>query len=438
MDESSSSATPSNPGGHRARLRARLLAGDAAAFSDEALLELALTYAIPRRDVKPIAQALLARFGDVASVLSGGSAELKRVKGISDTSVALLKLIAHLKDVECTAQEDPTPPPDPVREESVPTPRHEETAPSEVPPAVAETPATKSDNPVQPKLQVSNGYSFDAAQNAQLLTYIVERPTVRKFARRDMMEGTGLSEGQTESLASIGAAIGLVTPRTTVLTPYGKLVAHHDLFLDSPLTLEFCHFLGAGNPRNLIWFTIFNDLLGTEKPTDQAGWSAWLREKLAGQYTPRSLVKHVAHEVRFVLDAYSVKNFKKLNLLFETPDKTLALRRYTALQPQSLAAMIYRVGEQHEARLVSFRDLQAEPGSPGRVFGLDASSMRQMIEVLHQKGWIRYEVRHGLDQIRLVDGFDPLEFLAAGYENREPSTKSNAKPDKPGEERLLL
>jgi hypothetical protein len=161
-----------------------------------------------------------------------------------------------------------------------------------------------------------------------------------------------------------------------------------------------------------------------------------LREKLAGQYSQGSLMHHVAYEVRFVVDAYTVKNFKKLNLIYETPDNTLALRRYTALQPLSLAAMIYWIGNQHEARLVSFEEIQAAPGSPGRVFGLDASSMRQMVETLHQKGWIRYEVRHGLDQVRLVDGFEPLEFLAAGYENREPEPKS--KLDEPAGERLLL
>jgi hypothetical protein len=161
-----------------------------------------------------------------------------------------------------------------------------------------------------------------------------------------------------------------------------------------------------------------------------------LREKLAGQYSDRSLVKHIAGEVRFVVDAYTVKNFKKLNLIYETPDKTLALRRYTALQPLTLAAMIYWIGKQHEARLVSFEEIQAAPGSPGRIFGLDASSMRLMVETLHQRGWIRYEVRHGLDQVRLIDGFEPLEFLAAGYENREP--EPTAKPDDPIGERLLF
>jgi hypothetical protein len=261
-------------------------------------------------------------------------------------------------------------------------------------------------------------------------------PGKTKISAPEMVDGSGLSARQVENLVSIGAAIGLVAPRIQTLTPLGKLVAAHDLFLDSLTTLEFCHFLGAGNPRNLIWFMVFNDLLVTQKPTDQPGWSAWLRDKLAGQYSPRSLVKHVAHEVRFLLDAYMAKNFKKLNLLAETLEKTIALRRYTALQPNTLAAMIYLVGQQHQARLVSFSDLHAEPGSPGRVFGLDSATLRQMVETLHQKAWIRFEVRHGLDQIRLLDGFTHLEFLAAAYENRPP--QPTATPGQPEGEHLLL
>ena len=44
-----------------------------------------------------------------------------------------------------------------------------------------------------------------------------------------------------------------------------------------------------------------------------------------------------------------------------------------------------------------------------------------MVEVLHQKGWIRFEVRHGLDQVRLIEGFQALEFLTAAYEGRQPT-----------------
>jgi DNA repair protein RadC len=72
--------SPASAEGHRERMRTRFLAGDESALSDEALLELLLSYAIPRRDVRPLAQALVAHFGSIASVLAADPADLKRIR----------------------------------------------------------------------------------------------------------------------------------------------------------------------------------------------------------------------------------------------------------------------------------------------------------------------------------------------------------------------
>lgn len=401
--------------GHRQRLRARFLAGEAEALGELVLLELLLTFAIPRREVKPIAQMLLDRFGSVHEVLAVDVVELQQVDGISEASATLIKLVGHLA----------APQPDPSPEQSEKVLPAEDLAPAaEDLPEESKSedlPATPLENaPVKGKLQVSASYSFDAAQMAALLTFIAERPHIRRFGRKDIIEGTGMPERQVEALVSMGAAMGLIVPVTQVLTPWGGLVAQHDLFLDSIVTLEYCHYRAATNRANLIWFTVFNELLITAPSTDQAGWSAWLREKLAGQYSARSLVKHVANEVRFILDAYTVKAFKRLELITQTPEQTLLLGRHAALSPQALAAAIYTFAASYRAQVVPFDDLYATAGSPGRVFGLEAPLMRQMVENLHQKGWLRFEVRHGLDQVRLGQGLSPLEFLQAAYESREP------------------
>jgi len=78
--------------GHRQRLRKLFLQGDPHALTDEALLELLLTYAIPQKDVQPLARALLAHFGSLTSVLEADVASLCGVKGIAQNTAALLKL----------------------------------------------------------------------------------------------------------------------------------------------------------------------------------------------------------------------------------------------------------------------------------------------------------------------------------------------------------
>ncbi len=91
-----SDGTPAedNPNdGHRARLRARFVKGGAESLPDYELLELVLTTAIPRRDVKPLAKQLISKFGTFAGVISAPLTALTDVKGISETTAVTLKVI---------------------------------------------------------------------------------------------------------------------------------------------------------------------------------------------------------------------------------------------------------------------------------------------------------------------------------------------------------
>jgi len=84
---------PSYIANHRSRLRARFMAGGASAMPDYELLELVLFRAIPRRDVKPLAHALMDRFGDFNRVVTAPEARLRDVKGVGDSVVIELKIV---------------------------------------------------------------------------------------------------------------------------------------------------------------------------------------------------------------------------------------------------------------------------------------------------------------------------------------------------------
>lgn len=79
--------------GHRERLRDRFLVGGADAMPDYELLEMVLFRAIKRGDTKPIAKALIARFGSFAEVISAPANLLMEVKGVGPAVVTELKLI---------------------------------------------------------------------------------------------------------------------------------------------------------------------------------------------------------------------------------------------------------------------------------------------------------------------------------------------------------
>jgi DNA repair protein RadC len=91
MDAHVSNSRKSGTGGHRARLRERLLDAGASGFHDYELIEYLLTLTIPRVDTKPLAKRLLADFGGIGPLL-GASADVLRREGLSDATVAALKI----------------------------------------------------------------------------------------------------------------------------------------------------------------------------------------------------------------------------------------------------------------------------------------------------------------------------------------------------------
>ena len=81
---------------HRKRLRERFRNTDGNGLHEYELLELLLTYAIPRVDVKPTAKKLLKRFGGISRVLDASQGEIEGISGIGPISATLIRLVKEL------------------------------------------------------------------------------------------------------------------------------------------------------------------------------------------------------------------------------------------------------------------------------------------------------------------------------------------------------
>jgi DNA repair protein RadC len=95
--------------GHRERLRERLLEAGPEALPDYELLEFLLYDALARADTKPLAKALIARFGSFAAVFGADRETLLDVPGMGDAAAARLLAIrsAALRMLRAEVQRRP-------------------------------------------------------------------------------------------------------------------------------------------------------------------------------------------------------------------------------------------------------------------------------------------------------------------------------------------
>jgi DNA repair protein RadC len=91
-----SGSNPNCHAGHRARLRRRALEHGVDSLAEHEVLELILCFSAAQKDMNPIAHALIDKYGSLANVLEADYHDLQTVKGIGETSAALISLLPQV------------------------------------------------------------------------------------------------------------------------------------------------------------------------------------------------------------------------------------------------------------------------------------------------------------------------------------------------------
>lgn len=458
---------------HPQKVRKHFLSAAEDELTDEIILDLLLTFTVQGKDTGQFAKELIEKYGSLDNVLSAPSREITGVKGLGDSSAFLLKLVSFIKNGVVPAANSESnsvadnPQPglfngfEKIKTESdhiksVPEaskelsthPKHEQLSsePKEKSIVVNESPELaekKPDNKVREveaptqtqqinetkkqaqkrKLQVCNGHYLDFDLLARFIQ-ILNEMSDKDLKLKDIETETGIPASQVKNRISAGRAMGIFDEKKLKISPFGKLVLNYDLFFEKIVSLEFCHYLSASNFGNLIWYEVFNTLLVQEEPLTYEGWINYFMYNLRDNYSEKSLKSHIHKEVRFIIDAYTEKNFNRLKLLQQLPDESYYLVRHADLSPWVLAATIYHYCSARNINLFQIGETASTPGSPAMLFGIDADTFRHLLEDIHDRGWIRYETTHNLDQVRLRQGYTPLEFIAAHFEDRKPEQKN--------------
>ena len=92
--------------GHRARIKNKFKTQGLKPFLDHEVLELLLTYSIPRHDTKKLAWSVLKQFDSFSGVFNAGNGELQKIKGLGPQSAMLICLVKEIIKRYCNSQDE--------------------------------------------------------------------------------------------------------------------------------------------------------------------------------------------------------------------------------------------------------------------------------------------------------------------------------------------
>jgi len=93
MKENFNQSSKSDYSGHRKRLRERYKKVKLKGWQDYEILELLLTYVIPRKDTKPVAKRLIRSFKSLSGVLETPKEDLQEIEGVGERTALLFDLL---------------------------------------------------------------------------------------------------------------------------------------------------------------------------------------------------------------------------------------------------------------------------------------------------------------------------------------------------------
>lgn len=317
--------------GHRSRLRHRF-ANNPSAFSDEDLLELILTYAIPRRDVRSLVNELIEKFGNARDTMTATYNDLLTVHGVGEQTAILIAVVGELTSRRSnrTLVSDMSNNDEPLKQGRL---FDQGAVPVDEP--------ESSTSQVRPKIQA---YVNDEIIN--ILTFLPQAVRFRRFDDYKTYLATEL-------------------PYNSATTRQRR--ANHILLrffpterLDTPLTYFLSRYNALEDLKDVLFYHILRSEPLAARVAEELIWPALSHGRVDRKQIREAILRHMPdlgmssqkNAIRSILTTYdllSVGNRNGETLFFKT-------------RPGSLAAFVYVLtSEFPSAGIYSFEDLEQGP-----------------------------------------------------------------------------
>lgn len=255
------------------------------------------------------------------------------------------------------------------------------------------------------KLQFTNGYRPRFDQISRILQFLLSQADRKKIPRQEIVASLGIPDKQVENLTSMMTGFGLVLPRVSTLTSFGRTVIQSDPYFDKVETLWIIHYIVSSNPEFVVWYRIINEVLssGNQFMIDQV--SDQYFSDLAIQFSERTISEKLPKEVGAVFAAYTRSELSHLGIL-----ETAGTGKFIKSNPGTIPNLAFlfcllrfRDSYSPGSSALNIDDIYQANNSPGKVLHLPEYQIRTLLSDLHNSDLVRLEQLANLDQVRLAD-----------------------------------
>jgi len=266
------------------------------------------------------------------------------------------------------------------------------------------------------KLQLSNGYYLRFEHLSRLLHYVVSKPDISRFLKKELISALGMSSRMIENLTSYGVALGILIRRSCKPTEFGKLIDKQDPFFDKDETLWFLHYILSSDREYVVWNRLINHVFPQESEVTTEIARRYFSD-LNGHFSEKSLKRHLADEIGVLFNAYTAQKFNHLEYIRKLSGKVYQLNQSIQVPDLCILASCYLYRDRYAkgSTGVEIEHLVKEENSPGKVFHISEHQLRLSLERLHRERRISIESRANLDQVRFQPNENWLNIVKQFY-----------------------
>jgi hypothetical protein len=275
--------------------------------------------------------------------------------------------------------------------------------------------------PSEAQITLTKNYGVRSDLMSRILKSLIEKEDKgQRVTREEIGMELAIPSERREGAFMVGRKAELITS-VNKPTKIARLLIKYDPYLLDNGSLCILHYLLASNANLIIWSHLFNSVF-FEYEDIEPNQSIIFFDSLSERWSEKTIKTKAKRELGGILRTYADEFFKPLDLVTRIRKGHYAPNSNSVVIPSWIwlsILLLYRDRYYPGAKSLEIGLIINANFCPGRLFRLNENTIRNNLDLLHNKEILTVETRSGLDQVRFKDDHTWLSAISEYFLGEE-------------------